>query len=135
MQSIVPVVFSLVAALFALAALYVAGLAVAFAVDHNPGFALVLLVISALASYGAYLFARAGLRIHRQLRTHPLNPAQRTKRRARAWQIAAYYAVATVSNLALPLPPDGRVVMIVTGFIVIPAILAVAFEPPKRKGS
>jgi hypothetical protein len=83
--------------------------------------------------YGGYLFGRAAVRTRRQLRLNAGTPSDRRVRRTNVRQVLGYVAMVAVSNLLLPVETGVRVLLAVVALLVAPLILAVRFEPAKKR--
>jgi hypothetical protein len=125
------ILFALVAALFAALGLGLTAMGVAMATSDLGG--LVAVGIGLFVSYGGYLFGRAAVRTHRELRVHPLSPGERLSRRRNIRHYLIFVAVMGLGNLALPLPMGVRVISAVGPFLILPLVLVVDFEPPKKR--
>jgi hypothetical protein len=125
------VFFALVAALFAALGLGLTAMAVAMATSDLGG--LVVVGIGLFVCYGGYLFGRAAVRTRRELRLHPPTPEERLSRRRNIRHTVIFVAVMGLGNLALPLPMGVRVISAVGPLLILPLVLVVDFEPPKKR--
>lgn len=112
-------------------ALGVVGVVVAVDGTSTTG-GVVFVACGTLIVYGAYLFARAGVRIRRSLRAEPIGAAEKKERRNRSRGILLYGAVVIISCLVLPLAGVIRVIGVFSTLAVIALLFAVEFEPRKN---
>ena len=109
------------------------GLGVAMAARGEVGPGILAIVIGLVVSYGAYLFVRAAWRTRRALHAYPVTTDQRNDRRRRVWAIVGYGFAVAAGSVFAPVPGPVRVLSVVAGLLAIPVLLAVEFEPPKRR--
>jgi hypothetical protein len=109
------------------------GLGGVMAVRGEAGPGILAIAIGLVVSYGAYLFMRAAWRTRRALHAHPGTANQRNARRQRAWAIVGYGFLVAAGSVFAPVPVPVRVLSAVGALLVVPAVLAVEFEPPKRR--
>jgi hypothetical protein len=125
------ILFALVAAFFAALGLGLTAMGIAMATSDLGG--LVVVGIGLFVSYGGYLFGRAGVRTHRELRVHPPSPDERLSRRRAVRNTFIFVALMGLGNLALPLPMGVRVISAVGPFLLLPLVLVVDYEPPRKR--
>jgi high-affinity Fe2+/Pb2+ permease len=129
----VTVIFGVFAALLGAVAAYCVGFGVNFLARGELGGGIFGLAVGILVGYGTYLFARAAWRTGREIRRHPLTSPERARRRKRVWSIIGSGIVLVLNSLLMPMPATARVIGVVVALIVLPVVLAVEFEPSKRK--
>jgi hypothetical protein len=71
--------------------------------------------------------------MRRSLEAEPLDEEQRKSRRRKIRTIVAFYAVAALSALALPMPGAVRVIVVLISVLVVPIILVSEFDVVKRR--
>jgi hypothetical protein len=125
------ILFALVAALFAVLGLGLTAIGISLATSDLEG--LLAVGIGLFVSYGGYLFGRAAVRTHRELRVHPPSPEERLSRRRNIRHTLIFVALMGLGNLALPLPMGVRVISAVGPFLLLPLVLVVDYEPPKKR--
>jgi hypothetical protein len=125
------ILFALVAAFFAALGLGFTVIGISLATSDLAG--LVVVGIGLFVSYGGYLFGRAAVRTHRELRVHPPSPEERLSRRRNIRHTLIFVALMGLGNLALPLPMGVRVISAVGPFLLLPLVLVVDYEPSKKR--
>ena len=126
------VLFAFVGLALSACGLGLVGVGVGLAVEGSVGAGALGLACGLLVSYGGYLFGRAAVRTRRQLHDHPLTPPEARSRRASVKHVLAYTTAVIVGDLVLPVPTGVRVVAAIGALLVVPLILVVDIEPPKR---
>jgi hypothetical protein len=124
--------FWLVALLLAACGLGLLGVGAGMMAEGSIGAGLLGAACGMLVTYGSYLFGRAAMRMRTQLRMDPLDPVERRARRANVWQVLSFAAAIVIGDLLVPGPTGVRVVAVICALFVVPLILVVDFEPPKK---
>jgi hypothetical protein len=128
----VVVLFWIFGALLASCGLGLVGLGTAMLAESNEAGAVGVLCGPPVC-FGAYLFARAAVRARRDLHEHPLSEPQRRSRRTKLRFLVGYTASLIIGAIALPVPGTLRVIMVIAALLVVPPILALEFEPAKKR--